>query len=163
MKRWLAFLLAGILLMTVSTACTAKSSISSAPEESSSLEYSSEQEYDPEKDTLIRGGTDENTDQEGQYQTENDQGLEEAVEITEKEAKDLALSEAMRAADQVNLEVDQTSVRVADQDEEAYYVSVDCYEPAEKEYTENPDNSQIKSGTNVYRIDKFSREVSYYG
>ncbi len=132
MKKWIVLLMGILIIMT---GCTSRNNIVSVEEEFSSS-YSVEK--DEGEDTLLKI-----KEPEDPLLEEASEESEPAAAMTESEAKNLALAAAMRVAEKMGEEVDQTSVQVLDQDEDVYYVSVD-----------HAGNSEI------YRVDKNSREVS---
>ena len=131
MKKWMVLLMGLLLVMT---GCTSRNNIVSVEDDYSS--YSVEE--DEGEDTLLKI-----KEPEDPLLEDGAEESEPAAVMTESEAKNLALAAAMRVADQAGEEVDQTSVQVLDQDEDAYYVSVN-----HGGYSE------------VYRVDRNSWEVS---
>ena len=138
--KWTALLL--VCLLLIMAGCTAKSAVmSSENEEPNRI---SSEEYD-ENDTLLKI-----KEPEDQPAYEVDETPEESTGITEAEALERVLAVAMRIADQDGLAVDQTSVRILDQDADAFYVSVAF----------DPGDSGSDGRSDSYRVDRYSGDVS---
>ena len=138
-------------LLPVTTGCTAKSSIVSTEEEELSVVSEKDAPFDPEKDSLLRP---KKTEEVETAVPEQDQ----PVTLSEAEAKGLALSAAMRTAEQNGQEVDQTSVKVMDQDSDDFYISVDFISGGRSSGEES--DGWNGAGTEIYRVSKSGGEVS---
>ena len=151
--RFCALMLAGF--MFAAAGCTSKNSISSVQEEETITEQIP---VDPENEGLYNQWI--------HKEDANDQELEPAeteytADLSESDAKNRALAEAMQRSGEDASEVDQTSVKIQNQNENAYLVSVNYYGGEREDSSDGTWEVSGSGGTEWYRVDKRTGEVSY--
>lgn len=136
------------LLLLMTAGCTSKKELLSVEQE-----VPAEEQYDSsyeEEEGLYDKWVKKNETEEPEIEES-----EIPVDITESEATGLVLAEVMRISGEEDPDVDQTSARVVDQNEEAYLVSIVIYGPS-------GDNGESGPGsTELYRVDKKTGEILY--
>ena len=144
-----ALLLSGCLLMTAG--CTPKKQLSSVQEEIPAEEQfaSSFEEEEGLYDSWVKKKEAE--------EPEVDEN-EIPADITESEATGLVLAEVMRISGEEDPDIDQTSVKVIDQNDDAFLVSINLYEMSAADQDGNASSSVV---TELYRVDKRTGEVLY--